>query len=50
MSIQRVLIVDDDSLSREFLTEAVRSLGFHAESVSSVIRLWKGYGDMASIS
>ncbi len=35
MSIQRVLIVDDDSLSREFLTEAVRSLGFQAESASS---------------
>ena len=35
MSIQRVLIVDDDSLSREFLTEAVRSLGLHAESVPS---------------
>ena len=35
MSIQRVLIVDDDSLSREFLTEAIRSLGFRGESVSS---------------
>ncbi|MEW6073134.1 MAG: sigma-54 dependent transcriptional regulator [Planctomycetota bacterium] len=35
MSIQRILIVDDDSLSREFLTEAVRSRGFQAESVSS---------------
>jgi DNA-binding NtrC family response regulator len=27
MSIQRVLVVDDDSFSREFLTEAARSLG-----------------------
>lgn len=35
MSIQRVLIVDDDDLSREFLSEAVRSLGFQAESVAS---------------
>ena len=35
MSIQRVLVVDDDSLSREFLTEAVRSFGFNAESASS---------------
>ena len=34
MSIQRVLIVDDDPLSREFLTEAVRSLGLDAESVA----------------
>jgi two-component system response regulator AtoC len=29
MSIQRVLVVDDDSFSREFLTEATRSLGLH---------------------
>ncbi|MFT5289371.1 MAG: two-component system response regulator AtoC [Planctomycetota bacterium] len=35
MSIQRVLVVDDDSLSREFLTEAVRSFGFQAESANS---------------
>jgi DNA-binding NtrC family response regulator len=35
MSIQRVLVVDDDSLSREFLTEALRTLGYHADSVSS---------------
>ena len=35
MSIQRVLVVDDDSLSREFLTEAVRSFGFTAESAGS---------------
>ena len=35
MSIQRVLVVDDDSLSREFLTEAVRSFGFKAESATS---------------
>jgi two-component system response regulator HydG len=33
MSIQRVLVVDDDSLSREFLTEAVRSLGLKADAV-----------------
>ena len=35
MSIQRVLIVDDDSLSREFLSEAIRTFGFQAESVTS---------------
>jgi DNA-binding NtrC family response regulator len=35
MSIQRVLIVDDDSLSREFLSEAIRSFGFQAESVTN---------------
>ena len=35
MSIHRILIVDDDALSREFLTEAVRSLGREAESVAS---------------
>jgi len=33
MSIQRVLIVDDDSLSREFLMEAVQALGHRAEAV-----------------
>jgi DNA-binding NtrC family response regulator len=35
MAIHRVLIVDDDSLSREFLTEAIRALGHHAESAPS---------------
>ena len=35
MPIQRVLIVDDDPLSREFLTEAVSSLGYEAEQASS---------------
>src|SRR5262245_3664020 len=35
MSIQRVLVVDDDSLSRDFLTEAVRSLGYQADAVVS---------------
>ena len=35
MSIQRVLVVDDDSFSREFLTEASKSLGFQTESCLS---------------
>ena len=35
MTIQRVLIVDDDTLSREFLTEAISSLGYQAEAVQS---------------
>jgi DNA-binding NtrC family response regulator len=35
MSIQRVLIADDDSLSREFLSEACRTLGFQVEAVTS---------------
>jgi len=35
MTIQSVLIVDDDSLSREFLSEAVGSLGYHTEAVAS---------------
>lgn len=35
MTIQRVLIVDDDTLSREFLTEAITSLGFQAEAVQN---------------
>ena len=30
MSVQRILVVDDDPLSREFLTEAVLSLGYIA--------------------
>ena len=38
MAIQRVLIVDDDSLSREFLTEAVRSLGYKVEAVDDGAR------------
>ena len=28
MSIQKILVVDDDNLSRQFLVEAVKSLGF----------------------
>jgi DNA-binding NtrC family response regulator len=35
MSIQRILIVDDDPLSREFLIEAVSSLGYQPQGVSS---------------
>jgi len=35
MSIQRVLVADDDSLSREFMSEACRSFGLEVESVSS---------------
>ena len=35
MSIQRVLVVDDDSFSREFLTEAARSLGINTASCTS---------------
>ena len=35
MSIQRVLVVDDDSFSREFLTEASRSLGLNTASCKS---------------
>ncbi|MFT7484354.1 MAG: DNA-binding NtrC family response regulator [Candidatus Paceibacteria bacterium] len=35
MPIQRVLIVDDDPLSREYLVEAVDSLGFTVEQASS---------------
>ncbi len=35
MSIQRVLIVDDDSFSREFLTETSRTLGFQTESCNT---------------
>ena len=35
MSIQRVLIVDDDSFSREFLTEASRTLGFQTDSCNT---------------
>jgi len=35
MSIQRVLVVDDDSFSREVLTEAVKGLGFHVDSCST---------------
>ncbi|MCP3914803.1 MAG: sigma-54-dependent Fis family transcriptional regulator [bacterium] len=30
MSVQRILVVDDDALSREFLVEAVHSLGYNA--------------------
>ena len=28
MSIQRILVVDDDALSREFLVEAITTLGY----------------------
>lgn len=35
MSIHRILIVDDDNLSREFLAEAVSSLGLQADAVAS---------------
>ncbi|MAE28299.1 MAG: sigma-54 dependent transcriptional regulator [Planctomycetota bacterium] len=35
MSIQRILVVDDDSLSREFLAEAVSSLGYQATSAAN---------------
>lgn len=35
MSRERILVVDDDNLSREFLCEAARALGFRAESASS---------------
>ena len=35
MSIQRVLVVDDDSLSRDFLTEAVNTLGYQADAATS---------------
>jgi len=50
MSIQRVLIVDDDSFSREFLTEAVKALGYQAESCTTgeqaLERLRRGGMDM----
>ncbi len=35
MSIQHVLVVDDDRLSRQFLVEAVRSLGFAVTQAES---------------
>jgi len=35
MKVQRVLVVDNDSLSREFLTEATRSLGYQTEAASN---------------
>jgi DNA-binding NtrC family response regulator len=35
MSTQRVLIVDDDSLSREFLSEACRTFGLQVDAVTS---------------
>jgi DNA-binding NtrC family response regulator len=34
MSIQRILLVDDDPLSREFLTEAACQLGYQVEAVA----------------
>src|SRR5262249_51826323 len=35
MSIQRILVVDDDALSREFLVEAVAALGYEPASARS---------------
>jgi len=35
MSIQRILVVDDDALSREFLVEAVAALGYQAFEAKS---------------
>jgi DNA-binding NtrC family response regulator len=35
MPIQHVLVVDDDALSREFLVEAVRSMGLRASEATS---------------
>jgi len=35
MTVQRILVVDDDRLSREFLTEAVQSLGYQAIAATS---------------
>jgi len=35
MSIHRVLVVDDDALSREFMTEAVLSLDFEVQATDS---------------
>ncbi|MFT5284034.1 MAG: DNA-binding NtrC family response regulator [Planctomycetota bacterium] len=45
MSIHRILIVDDDSLSREFLTETVRSLGLSAVAVPSADEALKSLGE-----
>jgi CheY-like chemotaxis protein len=35
MSIQRILVVDDDALSREFLVEAVSALGYEPIAAKS---------------
>ncbi|MDE0903782.1 MAG: sigma-54 dependent transcriptional regulator [Planctomycetota bacterium] len=35
MNLERILIVDNDNISREFLTETARALGYRAESASS---------------
>ncbi|MBI1382999.1 MAG: response regulator [Planctomycetaceae bacterium] len=35
MNMHRLLVVDDDPLSREFLSEAARSQGYRAEAVAS---------------
>lgn len=35
MSIHRILLVDDDQLSREFLTHAAEALGYEAQAVAS---------------
>lgn len=45
MPIQRVLVVDDDPLSREFLIEAIDSLGFtpeHAASAEEALKIVAG--------
>jgi two-component system, NtrC family, response regulator HydG len=38
MTIERILVVDDDPLSREFLGEAARSLGYTVETLGSPLR------------
>jgi len=38
MTLERILVVDDDPLSREFLGEAVRSLGYAVETIGSPLR------------
>ena len=35
MSIQRIMVVDDDTLSREFLVEAISQLGYHPIAAKS---------------
>ena len=35
MSIQRLMVVDDDTLSREFLVEAISQLGYHPIAAKS---------------
>jgi len=38
MTLERILVVDDDPLSREFLGEAVRSLGYAVETIGNPLR------------